>query len=37
MSTTAQFRRETTRRGAFNRQESAFRDWVRADGSSPFP
>ena len=29
--------RETDERGAFVRQQSAFRNWVRADGSSEFP
>ncbi|MBU6337990.1 MAG: glutathione S-transferase family protein [Acidobacteria bacterium] len=29
--------RETDSRGAFVRQQSAFRNWVRADGSSEFP
>jgi putative glutathione S-transferase len=34
---TAQFPRESDRRGAFVRQQSAFRDWVSADGSSGYP
>jgi putative glutathione S-transferase len=34
---TAQFPRESDRRGAFVRQQSAFRDWVTADGSSGYP
>ena len=34
---TAQFQAETDRTGAFVRQASAFRDWVRADGSTGFP
>lgn len=29
--------RETDERGAFVRQQSAFRNWVRADGSTEFP
>ena len=29
--------RETDERGAFVRQQSAFRNWVRADGSTAFP
>jgi putative glutathione S-transferase len=33
----AQFPRETDRAGAFVRQDSAFREWVTADGSSGFP
>lgn len=33
----AQFPRESDRRGAFVRQESRFRDWVTADGSSGYP
>lgn len=33
----AQFARETTSSGAWKRQQSAFRDWVTADGSSPYP
>lgn len=32
----AQFPQETTVSGEFARQEDAFRDWVRADGSTPF-
>lgn len=35
-SATAQFPRETDRRGAFRRQTSQFRAWVRADGSAGF-
>ncbi len=34
--TSAQFPKETDERGAFVRQESAFREWVTADGSSGF-
>jgi putative glutathione S-transferase len=33
----AQFQKETDTKGAFVRQTSAFRGWVRADGSSEFP
>ena len=33
----AQFPKETDAKGAFVRQESAFREWVTADGSSGFP
>jgi len=33
----AQFPRESDARGAFVRQQSRFRDWVRADGSTAFP
>jgi putative glutathione S-transferase len=33
----AQFPRETDPEGAFVRQDSAFREWVTADGSSGFP
>ena len=36
-STLAQFPRETTASGAWKRQQSTFREWVRADGSSPRP
>jgi putative glutathione S-transferase len=35
--TQAQFPKETDRSGAFVRQQSVFRQWVKADGSSPFP
>ena len=34
---TAQFQTETDRTGAFVRQASAFRGWVRADDSTEFP
>ena len=37
MNTRAEFPKETGRRGEFVRQESAFREWVTADGSSGFP
>jgi putative glutathione S-transferase len=33
----AQFPDEQTKSGAFKRQEDAFRDWVKRDGSTPFP
>jgi putative glutathione S-transferase len=33
----AQFAGETTPEGEFERQEDAFRDWVSADGSTPYP
>ena len=33
----AQFARETSSSGAWKRQQSAFRDWVNADGSGEFP
>ena len=36
-ASTAQFPRESDRRGAFVRQQSRFRDWVGADGSAAFP
>jgi putative glutathione S-transferase len=32
----AQFPKETNESGAFVRQQSVFRQWVKADGSSPF-
>ncbi|MCW2955972.1 MAG: glutathione-dependent reductase [Thermoleophilia bacterium] len=32
----AQFGREMGKDGSWKRQKSAFRDWVRADGSTPF-
>jgi putative glutathione S-transferase len=34
---TAQFSEETSTDGAFERQEDAFRDWISADGSTPYP
>ena len=37
MSTTAQFPAEHSTSGEFKRQEDAFRDWVRRDGSTPYP
>lgn len=37
MATKAQFPQEQTTDGGFERQEDAFRDWVRADGSSAYP
>jgi len=36
MSTRAQFPTEQTSTGEFERQEDAFRAWVRADGSTPY-
>ena len=36
MSTVGQFPAEHTRDGEFNRQPDEFRDWVRADGSTPY-
>jgi putative glutathione S-transferase len=37
VSPVAQFPDEQSEDGAFVRQDDAFRNWVRADGSSPFP
>jgi putative glutathione S-transferase len=37
METRAEFPRETGKRGEFVRQQSAFRDFVSADGSSGYP
>ncbi len=37
MTIKAQFPEEQTTDGSFERQEDAFRDWVRADGSSEYP
>jgi putative glutathione S-transferase len=37
MSPLAQFPDEQSEDGAFVRQDDAFRNWVRADGSTPFP
>lgn len=37
MSGSGQFPEEQTAEGAFERQEDAFRQWVRADGNSDFP
>jgi putative glutathione S-transferase len=34
---TAQFALETSDAGEFQRQEDAFRDWISADGSTPWP
>ncbi|PZR71742.1 MAG: glutathione-dependent reductase [Chthoniobacterales bacterium] len=33
----AQFPEEQTKSGGFKRQDDAFRDWVRRDGSTPYP
>lgn len=37
MTARAQFPKEQNERGSFQRQESAFRNWVRRDGSTGFP
>ncbi len=37
MTAKAQFPTEQSEDGEFERQEDAFRDWVSADGSTPFP
>jgi glutathionyl-hydroquinone reductase len=37
MAIKAQFPEEQATDGSFKRQEDAFRDWVRADGSSSYP
>jgi putative glutathione S-transferase len=37
MPTKAQFPTEQSEEGEFERQEDAFRDWVSADGSTPYP
>jgi glutathionyl-hydroquinone reductase len=37
MSAAGQFPTENTTEGEFARQEDAFRHWVKADGSTPFP
>ena len=37
MTTRAQFPKEQSERGSFQRQESTFRGWVRRDGSTEFP
>ena len=34
---TGQFPREQSTAGEFERQEDSFREWVRADGSTPYP
>jgi glutathionyl-hydroquinone reductase len=36
MTTRAQFPEEHTEHGEFERQEDAFRQWIRADGSTPY-
>ena len=36
MATNAQFPGESSEGGEFERQEDAFRDWVKADGSTPY-
>ena len=37
MSVSGQFSSEQGDAGDFQRQEDAFRDWIRADGSTPLP
>ena len=37
MATKAQFAAEQSATGEFERQEDAFRDWISADGSTPYP
>ena len=37
MTVQPQFPAEQSAEGEFERQEDAFRDWVSADGSTPFP
>lgn len=37
MATKSQFPAEQSESGSFQRQEDAFRDWVSADGSTPYP
>ena len=37
MSASGQFPNEQSEEGEFQRQEDAFRDWVSADGSTPYP
>ena len=37
MENKAQFATEQSRSGEFQRQEDRFRDWVSADGSTPYP
>jgi putative glutathione S-transferase len=37
MTKSAQFPQEQSKEGEFQRQQDAFRDWVRADGSTPYP
>ncbi|MEO6876205.1 MAG: glutathione S-transferase family protein, partial [Opitutaceae bacterium] len=37
MATSAQFPDENSDDGEFERQEDAFRDWIKADGSTPYP
>ena len=36
MTTSAQFPAEQSKAGEFKRQEDAFRDWVKRDGSTPY-
>ena len=35
--TSAQFPKESNQKGEFVRQASAFREWIKADGSTPYP
>ena len=37
MNQTGQFPDEQSTEGEFERQDDAFREWIRADGSTPFP
>ncbi|MBL9204855.1 MAG: glutathione S-transferase family protein, partial [Opitutaceae bacterium] len=37
MTSSGQFPDEQGTDGEFERQDDAFRDWVRADGSTPYP
>src|SRR5437870_5937150 len=37
MAIKAQFAAEQSESGEFERQEDAFRDWISADGSTPYP
>ena len=37
MATSPQFPAEQSSDGGFQRQEDACRDWISADGSTPFP
>jgi glutathionyl-hydroquinone reductase len=37
MAQTAQFPKEQSETGAFERQEDAFREWVSDDSSTPHP
>jgi putative glutathione S-transferase len=37
VTTRSQFPSEQSKSGEFKRQEDAFREWIRADGSTPYP